>query len=870
MTMKNKNLLQETFYYMKERKQFILLLIFLLLFLSFSLAEVIDSPYEHYSLDSGYTAMTGYKFNMLDTKKLTQVWKVNTTTTINKVYILDENKNILISNDTVGDVAYFDYVLSNGKTYYVAFDRNGSSYDVYRNLTASYPVTIDFVNYIAGLRQSGGLPQDTASFGYNLDYMVFENVTYYQKLADSIDDDGDFYSNDAFSSDGNIGTQATDSITGGGLGENSILALNFNGDSSFFNGATYNISASCTGCTGGLPEAEFILYCYDYSNLLWEEVRNLGTGTSINYNGVVALDTWDNTCISQTDTYGVFSIGLSTNEPYSTFSINDISLNIIGVINTAPTIQSILKNDTFVYEEDILFTLNYTDLENDSSIYWYVDDILLQVNDSNFLFESNNFSSGIHQVYATINDSVGGDTSSILEVIIDRKNDVVLTYNDFEMFIPFDSFNSTQYDDYLFKKDLEVFSGIPTSDEANINDVTVRTQNFNYLYGKNSTVMFWVNVTTQNNFMTSGISTTVNPRTIVQSRSTYLLNSCIGSSCVSPKWTYGRNHVAYTFYNGGYYTYINGEIVEAIDDDNFMYNKSLSFNPFLNGDSSNSFMRFGDVAGFTLNDDIYIDDLIIANKALDSQQINIIMNDAKAYFDTLDFPPTTVLISSPTGTHTLNSTGKDFNFTFTQANGNPTPKYDVYLTNGVINFTIVLNTSLTNFTQSISKNQVSLSDSYNIIVEAFNTQGNSILQSSYQVNLCINQWTPQYSTCTNDTQIKTYYDVNLCTEQYDFPLDNGTSVSCDDGVLSSSELDERNLQFKENLMVTILLALITLVLIVFYMVTRSSLVGFILTIYFVLVSIYLFYQYPNDWIVGVAGLVVASAFAIASIYMNNE
>ena len=43
---------------------------------------------------------------------------------------------------------------------------------------------------------------------------------------------------------------------------------------------------------------------------------------------------------------------------------------------------------------------------------------------------------------------------------------------------------------------------------------------------------------------------------------------------------------------------------------------------------------------------------------------------------------------------------------------------------------------------------------------------------------CTPVWIANYSACTNNSETKTYYDMNMCNNNSTLPIDNGTTVSC--------------------------------------------------------------------------------------------
>lgn len=537
-------------------------------------------------------------------------------------------------------------------------------------------------------------------------------------------------------------------------------------------------------------------------------------------------------------------------------------------LNTPPTIQSFDINETFVYEDNISISYSINDTENDTTTYLYLDNDLVAINNTNYVINSSSLTSGRHEIYLYIDDGQYNKTSTTHYFFVDWKQDD-LVLSDVVTYIDFTQYNSTHYFDSVNDYDIEIVSGTPTNDTVNLNNVNLQSSNYNFLYGQPSTFLMTFNPTAQANFAIFGFNDTIS-RAIYQGRSGYLYIYGTTSEFLNYQG-FNNDYTLVATYNGSHQIiYINGRVVTQNDTGIFKDIISTTTNLLMSGNNTSTKAKFGDVAGGTLTQDIYLKEFAILNKPIDSQQALEISSGGQSYINTLLQPPSQVNIYSPTGSHTLNSTGKDFTFWYDQSIAVPDASYDVYLTNGVFNTSIRNNTFSTNFVESITKNDVLISDNYSIVVVSKNNQGSSISTSSYDLELCVNIWISQYSSCVNDTQIMTYYDANLCNEQYDVPVDNNTIVVCDDGIVSTEEYNARNIEFKENIMITILIGLISLVLIIFYMTTRSSLIGFILTIYFVLLSIYLFYQYPNDWIVGVAGLIVASAFGIASIYMNKE
>lgn len=312
----------------------------------------------------------------------------------------------------------------------------------------------------------------------------------------------------------------------------------------------------------------------------------------------------------------------------------------------------------------------------------------------------------------------------------------------------------------------------------------------------------------------------------------------------------------------GFYLYRNsgqGGVPNIANYDYFAYTKALEENTY-------------NLSIFSQTSETIVYELQVYNTNTNTLRLEAFEEDVSVRISTGSFniPPTSVSITSPVGSYVLNSTGQSFNFIYSESEGVPTPRYDVYLTNGVLNFLVRENTTLTNFNEILTSTDVPVADNYEILVDAYNIEGNTESYSGYTINLCSNLWTPQYTTCVNDTQIKTYYDANLCSLEYDRPLDHNTSVVCDDGILSVGELDQRNLEFKENLLVMIIMLALSVGLIVFYLASRSSLVGILTTLYFFLIGLYLFYQYPNDWILGVGAFIISAGFGMASIWLNRE
>lgn len=226
--------------------------------------------------------------------------------------------------------------------------------------------------------------------------------------------------------------------------------------------------------------------------------------------------------------------------------------------------------------------------------------------------------------------------------------------------------------------------------------------------------------------------------------------------------------------------YLNGFPVVTIN--------SLSTSTLLN----DSTLTVGGIIGHLFQ----MDDLFMYEGTLEQEQIINISTGSTTYVDSLPislYAPSSVDIIAPVGNHTLNSTGKLFSFAYTESDSNPNAKYDVYFTNGFINYSVREQTTLNIFNEVVSTSTVPISGEYNILVRSNNSQGESLSLSNYTLNFCVNVWNASYTTCVNDTQIKFYEDLNSCSEQYDKPADDGEIVSCDDGILTETEIEQNKL-----------------------------------------------------------------------------
>lgn len=145
----------------------------------------------------------------------------------------------------------------------------------------------------------------------------------------------------------------------------------------------------------------------------------------------------------------------------------------------------------------------------------------------------------------------------------------------------------------------------------------------------------------------------------------------------------------------------------------------------------------------------------------------------------LTYTVSTVTIYAPINLDvTLNSTGRDVLFNWSEAvsDSNTSIDYDVFLVNGLSTLELATGLNTTSYNELFFDTTPQLP--YNFILQSCDTYNCTNSTRLNAVTFCLNSWSESLSTCTNSTQIKTYTDDNSCSEQYDVPLDNGTSVSC--------------------------------------------------------------------------------------------
>lgn len=215
----------------------------------------------------------------------------------------------------------------------------------------------------------------------------------------------------------------------------------------------------------------------------------------------------------------------------------------------------------------------------------------------------------------------------------------------------------------------------------------------------------------------------------------------------------------------------------------------------LNTDTLPSYL-YGDGDTITLQCSVLVDDL------QDSLNESVIITIEEV-------APSTVSIFEPFGSYTLNSTGQPLNISFSPSTGYPVPSYTVYFTNGVVNY-LLLETPLNGFETIVTSSTVLLSGNYSLRVVANNSVGTSVAVGDSNIAFCINTWNETRTVCIDDLQTILYTDLFACSQQYDVPSDNGTIVSCDDGLFTDSELLNRELDQKQAVILIIAITLLLL------------------------------------------------------------
>jgi len=234
-----------------------------------------------------------------------------------------------------------------------------------------------------------------------------------------------------------------------------------------------------------------------------------------------------------------------------------------------------------------------------------------------------------------------------------------IDYNNFETYITFDNYSNGAFQDEFGNNQLTLFGGSKSSvtgvygDSVDVNIGNYVTQNMNYLYGQPTTVGFWVH--TPNSwgyFMTSGINSLDNPRTVVLGRDDlgYMNINDVGEQTFNlyvgaSSW----NHYTMVFDGDSVDIYYDGNPAQDVYTDEFYTNFAIDHNPFMNGDSFNSYTNFGDVSGATLSNQFLIDDYFIYNGALTESEVNEIINGGFSYVQTLENTAPSVDVISPNG-----------------------------------------------------------------------------------------------------------------------------------------------------------------------------------------------------------------------------
>lgn len=239
-----------------------------------------------------------------------------------------------------------------------------------------------------------------------------------------------------------------------------------------------------------------------------------------------------------------------------------------------------------------------------------------------------------------------------------------------------------------------------------------------------------------------------------------------------------------------------------------------------------------------------------------------------------ELAPSGINIYSPNGSYTLNSTGTLFNFNYDAASSNPPANYNVYLTNGFIDLPVKIATSLTNFNEVLSSTTTPLSDTYNIKVVAYNEHGFSTSVSEENLTICVNEWTAQYTTCVEDLNVVTYYDANLCADQYDRPLNHNTTVSCDDGLFTEAELQVQEEQGRNDRLMLIigLIIIVSSILLAVGRLPVPMVVALLLQVVLIIGSILILNNITHPAFKGIiiTGVIIQAVMLFVTFVTNKE
>ena len=782
--MKNNNIITEIKNYIISRKQYFLLPIFLLLLFPLALANApnidIDSPFEHYADDSGYTAKTGYRFTLSEDRTLISVNVDTAATELTRAYILDSSKNNLYNASINSFVANFNVDLNANTTYYIAFDRDGASYSLRRNLTTVYPQERRFVTYTGGLRQSAGVSQDTTDFGFNLDFMTFspsEGIAYhsfddglnftYVKLYNltqgkeykvTIDNLIDTYSNQPFEV-----FDIYDDF------EDGII------DTSLFTCGTL--------CNETFESGKLYVKVLEAGSN--DQRRPIYTNTPINNPHMVSLvEFFDLNAVSQTtNVVGFVEDATLLTDPtsddtYSLFRIqNQNNINggldrlLFTNINNGVSSYSQFQNDFSPNDfcpgaanGDCPLSTYYLKL-NSTNFTAYT-----QLNDMGEIQGENNIDSPLRftvshfgtVVNAYILISELGIYENQEELLNLSCSDTTCTFTpnqDVEnLVLEIPNTNQNQSLNVTFE---EV---IPPSIIPNGSIVLLPGQSFSY-----------------------ELNQTYNVTTATGNGDLYFIDSSDGLSDDGTFNIYTRNAD----------NDITNFAAEVTSPDCPQVLPGMAIPGFFNSGVPTD--------GYFCHYDEDTVEVVWAriNQSL-SDNTQLVFEYVRPSSGLPMVPPSGVNITLPNQSYTLNSTGVDIPFEYSAATSPYTVYYDVSFFNGAISRNVRLNTTLTSFVEPVTSADVVISDDYSIVVVSRDQDGENTSTSNYTINLCINNWVRNNATCVDDLRNVSYYDSNLCTEQYDIPDDNGTQEVCDDGFLSDEQLNNDQSQFYTNLMVLLL------------------------------------------------------------------
>lgn len=199
---------------------------------------------------------------------------------------------------------------------------------------------------------------------------------------------------------------------------------------------------------------------------------------------------------------------------------------------------------------------------------------------------------------------------------------------------------------------------------------------------------------------------------------------------------------------------------------------------------------------------------LIYNKSLTPDEVNILWNNGTIYlplqanYNNLT-TNLSVTINNPCNQNFTIDTSCNVNtsifFNWTQAQSQSTPYYNLS-----INSQLIIS-GLTNNFYNLSTCSLS-NGTYNTYVTSYDNS-NSTITNQCTFNICVSQWTPQYTSCIGNQQTIYYTDTNNCQPSYNLPLTNGSITSCSLNV-TNYNINTNTFQFAQKEYMTIIILIL--------------------------------------------------------------